>query len=158
MGLADEHRIAIAGGSSGGYTALCALTFQTGFAAGASYFGISDAEALCRNTHKFESHYLDWLIGPYPQAREVYHQRSPIHFADLISSPIIFFQGEEDAVVPPEQTALMAETLQARGIPYACLLFAGEQHGFRRAETVKRALDAELYFYGIHLLRQTLRF
>src|SRR5207253_8822751 len=101
---------------------------------------------------------LDWLIGPYPQAREVYHQRSPIHFADLISSPIIFFQGEEDAVVPPEQTALMAETLQARGIPYACLLFAGEQHGFRRAETVKRALDAELYFYGIHLLRQTLRF
>ena len=157
-GLAGKSKILIAGGSSGGYTALCALARDRAFAAGASYFGVSDAAALCRDTHKFESHYLDWLIGPYPEAEEVYRQRSPVHLAGNISAPVIFFQGEEDAIVPPAQTELMVKTLHARGVPFAFLLFAGEQHGLRRAENIKRALDAELYFYASHLLRRELRF
>jgi dipeptidyl aminopeptidase/acylaminoacyl peptidase len=145
----DGARIVITGGSAGGYTTLAALTFRNFFQAGGSHYGVSDTEALVRDTHKFESRYLDWLIGPYPAQQAVYRERSPIHHAERLSVPVIFFQGEEDRIVPPNQTALMVEALQRRKIPVGYLLFAGEQHGFRQAENIKRALDAELYFYSI---------
>jgi dipeptidyl aminopeptidase/acylaminoacyl peptidase len=132
----------------GSYTTLCALTFHDVFAAGASYFGVADAETLARDTHKFESRYLDSLIGPYPQAAELYRQRSPIHHTELLSCPVILLQGLEDAVVPPAQAERMASSLEAKGIPHAYLAFDGEQHGFRGASTIRRALEAELYFYG----------
>jgi dipeptidyl aminopeptidase/acylaminoacyl peptidase len=147
-GLADPKRLAIRGGSAGGYTTLCALTFHDLFAAGASYFGVADAESLARDTHKFESRYLDRLIGPYPQAAELYRERSPIHHTDQLSCPVILLQGLEDAVVPPAQAERMAGALDAKGIPYAYLAFEGEQHGFRKAENIRRSLEAELYFYG----------
>ena len=145
----------ISGGSAGGYTTLRALTPEDGatFSAGASYYGVSDLEALARDTHKFESRYLDWLIGPYPRDREIYAERSPINHADRLSAPVIFFQGSADRVVPPNQTERMVAALKARGVPVGYLLFEGEQHGFRRAETIKRALDAELYFYALLVLR-----
>ncbi len=148
QGLADPKRLAIRGGSAGGYTTLCALTFHDVFAAGASYFGVADAETLARDTHKFESRYLDGLIGPYPQAADLYRQRSPIHHTGLLSCPVILLQGLQDAVVPPAQAEQMAAALDAKGIPYAHLTFEGEQHGFRRASSIRRALEAELYFYG----------
>lgn len=148
QGFADAKRLAIRGGSAGGYTTLCALTFHDTFAAGASYFGVADAETLARDTHKFESRYLDGLIGPYPQAAELYRQRSPIHHTELLSCPVILLQGLQDAVVPPAQAEQMAAALDAKGIPYAYLAFEGEQHGFRRAPNIRRALEAELYFYG----------
>ena len=144
----DGDRLAIRGGSAGGYTTLCALVFHDDFAAGASYYGVADCEALATDTHKFESRYLDGLIGPYPEAREVYRQRSPIHYADELSCPVILFQGLEDRVVPPEQAERMAEALHAKGLPFAYLAFEGEQHGFRKAETILRTLEAELYFYS----------
>lgn len=147
-GEVDGERLIIRGGSAGGYTTLSALTFREVFKAGASYYGVSDLEALARETHKFESRYLDRLIGPYPERRELYRQRSPIHFTDRLSCPVIFFQGLEDRVVPPDQAETMVEALRARGLPVAYVPFAGEQHGFRRAESIKRALDAELYFYA----------
>jgi dipeptidyl aminopeptidase/acylaminoacyl peptidase len=147
-GLADAERLAIRGGSAGGYTTLCALTFHRRFRAGAVYFGVSDLEALARDTHKFEAHYLERLIGPYPQRKERYHERSPIHHADRLSCPVIFFQGLEDKVVPPDQTEKMVNALRARKISVAYMLFEGEQHGFRRAENIRRALEAELYFYS----------
>jgi dipeptidyl aminopeptidase/acylaminoacyl peptidase len=150
-GRVDGRRMAIRGGSAGGYTTLCALTFHDVFATGASYYGISDLEALVRDTHKFESRYLDGLIGPYPARQDLYHDRSPIHFADRLSVPIAFFQGAEDPVVPPNQAEAMVEALKAKGLPFQYLLFDGEQHGFRRAQTIKRTLDAELYFYSIFL-------
>ncbi len=146
--LADGQRLAIRGGSAGGYTTLCALTFGDDFNAGASYFGVSDAEALAQETHKFESRYLDNLFGPYPEQREIYVERSPIHFADRLNCPLILFQGLEDRVVPPNQAETMFEAVKAKGIPVAYLPFEGEQHGFRRAENIKRTLEAELYFYG----------
>jgi dipeptidyl aminopeptidase/acylaminoacyl peptidase len=145
---ADAKRVAISGGSAGGYTVLCALTFHDLFKAGASYYGISDLEALARDTHKFESRYLDRLVGPYPAKRELYRSRSPIHFADRLSCPVIFFQGLEDRVVPPNQTERMVAALRSKGIPVAYLAFEGEQHGFRQADNIKAALDAELYFYS----------
>jgi dipeptidyl aminopeptidase/acylaminoacyl peptidase len=148
QGLADPERLAIRGGSAGGYTTLCALTFYDAFAAGASYFGVADAETLARDTHKFESRYLDGLIGPYPQAAELYRERSPIHHTELLSCPVILLQGLEDAVVPPAQAARMAGALDAKGIAYAYLAFEGEQHGFRQASSIRRALEAELCFYG----------
>ncbi len=148
QGRVDPARVAISGGSAGGYTVLCALTFHDVFTAGASHYGISDLEALAKDTHKFESRYLDRLIGPYPQQRDLYRERSPIYFADCLSCPIIFFQGLEDAVVPPDQAKRMAQALASKGLPVAYVPFAGEQHGFRRAENIKRAMDAELYFYG----------
>ncbi len=148
LGMADGQRLAIRGGSAGGYTTLCVLTFRDEFRAGASHFGVSDVEALARDTHKFESRYLDNLIGPYPEQRELYLQRSPIHFTDQLNCPLILFQGLEDRVVPPSQAELMFAALQAKGIPVAYLPFEGEQHGFRRAENIKRVLEAELYFYG----------
>ena len=147
-GLVDKERLAIRGSSAGGYTTLCALTFHTMFRAGAVYYGVSDLEALARDTHKFEAHYLDRLIGPYTTCRDLYRERSPIHHADKLSCPVIFFQGLEDKVVPPEQTEKMVNALRVRNIPVAYVPFEGEQHGFRRAENIRRALEAEFYFYS----------
>ena len=147
-GLADDARLMIAGGSAGGYTALCALAFRDAFAAGASHYGVSDVEALARETHKFESRYLERLIGPYPERADLYRQRSPIHSTDRLSCPVIFFQSLEDEVVPPNQAETMFEALKDKGLPVAYVPFEGEQHGFRRAENIRRALDGELYFYS----------
>ncbi len=148
LGRVDRDRLAIAGGSAGGYTTLCALTFRDIFKAGASYYGVSDPEALAQETHKFESRYLDGLIGPYPERRDLYQARSPIQFTDRLSCPVIFLQGLEDKIVPPNQAEAMVEALRQKGLPVAYVAFEGEQHGFRRSETIKRALDCELYFYG----------
>jgi dipeptidyl aminopeptidase/acylaminoacyl peptidase len=145
---ADARRLAITGGSAGGYTTLCALTFHDVFRAGASHYGVSDLEALAKETHKFESRYLDRLVGPWPEAAALYRARSPIHHVDRLFCPIIFFQGLEDAVVPPNQAELMVEALRRKGLPVAYLTFPGEQHGFRKAETVQTVLRAELAFYG----------
>jgi dipeptidyl aminopeptidase/acylaminoacyl peptidase len=147
-GLVDGGRLMITGGSAGGYTTLCALSFRDTFAAGASHFGISDAEALARETHKFESRYLDRLIGPYPGRADLYLERSPIHSTEQLSCPVIFFQGLEDEVVPKEQAERMFDALREKGLPVSYVPFEGEQHGFRRAENIKRALDGELYFYS----------
>ena len=147
-GEADGDRLAIRGGSAGGYTTLSALTFRDAFRAGASYYGVSDLEALAKETHKFESRYLDGLIGPYPERRDLYLERSPIHFTERISCPMILFQGLEDRVVLPNQAEMMVEALREKGLPIAYIAFEGEQHGFRRAENIKRALDGELYFYS----------
>jgi dipeptidyl aminopeptidase/acylaminoacyl peptidase len=157
---ADQQRLMISGGSAGGYTTLCALTpeGEKTFSAGASYYGVSDLEALARDTHKFESRYLDWPIGPYPQEQKIYAERSPINHVERLSAPVIFFQGAEDRVVPPSQTELMVAALKARGVPVGYFLFDGEQHGFRKAEKIRRALDAELYFYAMLILRSGLRF
>lgn len=144
----DGSKLAITGGSAGGYTVLAALTFHDVFTAGASHYGISDMEALAGDTHKFESRYTDNLIGPYPEARDVYRERSPIHYTEQLKTPVILLQGLEDKVVPPDQSERIFKALKDRGIPVAYLPFAGEGHGFRRAETVVRALEAELYFYG----------
>ncbi|MEB3214276.1 MAG: S9 family peptidase [Leptolyngbyaceae bacterium] len=148
QGKADGDRLMIDGGSAGGYTTLAALTFRDTFKAGASYYGVSDAEALAQDTHKFESRYLDSLIGPYPEQKARYVERSPIHFTDQLACPVIFFQGDEDKIVPPNQAEMMVDALKAKGLPVAYVLFEGEQHGFRKAENIKRALDAELYFYS----------
>jgi len=147
-GEVDEKRTAIRGGSAGGYTTLAALTFRDIFEAGVSYFGVSDLEALARDTHKFESRYLDRMVGPYPGARDLYLERSPINHVERLSCPVIFFQGDEDKVVSPDQAETMVNALRRKGIPTAYILFQGEQHGFRKAENIKRALDAELYFYS----------
>jgi dipeptidyl aminopeptidase/acylaminoacyl peptidase len=147
-GEADRSRLTIRGSSAGGYATLCALVFHDAMAAGASYYGIADTETLARDTHKFEARYLDSLIGPYPECAELYRERSPIHFTERLQAPVILFQGLEDEVVPPNQAEAMAAALAANGVPHAHLAFAGEQHGFRRAETKIRCLEAELYFYG----------
>ncbi|HSF72380.1 MAG TPA: S9 family peptidase, partial [Microcoleus sp.] len=147
-GLVDGERMAIAGGSAGGYTTLCALTFRDVFKAGASYYGVSDLEALATDTHKFEARYLDGLIGSYPERKDLYVARSPIHSAKRLSCPVIFFQGLEDKVVPPNQAEMMVEILKAKGLPVAYVAYEGEQHGFRRAENIKRTLDGEFYFYS----------
>ncbi len=147
-GEVDRERTAIRGGSAGGYTTLAALTFRDVFKAGASYYGVSDLEALAKDTHKFESRYLDRIVGPYPSRRDLYLERSPINYVERLSCPVIFFQGDEDRVVPPDQAEVMVNALRQKGIPVAYILFKGEQHGFRKAENIKRALDAELYFYS----------
>jgi dipeptidyl aminopeptidase/acylaminoacyl peptidase len=147
-GEADDNRLMITGGSAGGYTTLCALTFRDRFKAGASHYGVSDCEALAKETHKFESRYLDGLIGPYPERVDLYRERSAIHHVDRLSCPIIFFQGLEDKVVLPNQAEMMVDALRAKGLPVAYVPFEGEQHGFRRAENIKRALDGEIYFYS----------
>jgi len=149
--LVDPRRLAIRGGSAGGYTTLCALTFHDLFAVGASYYGVADAEALAAETHKFESRYCDRLIGPYPAAREVYLARSPIHHTDQLACPMILFQGLDDRVVPPAQAEQMVAALRAKGLPFAYIAFEGEGHGFRQAANQRRALEAELYFYA-HIL------
>jgi dipeptidyl aminopeptidase/acylaminoacyl peptidase len=148
IGAADGNRLAIRGGSAGGYTTLCALTFRNAFKGGASHYGISDLEALAKDTHKFESRYLDRLIGLYPERRDLYVERSPIHFTDRLNCPMILFQGLEDKVVPPNQAEKMVEAVRAKKLPVAYLTFEGEQHGFRNAENIKRVLEAELYFYS----------
>jgi dipeptidyl aminopeptidase/acylaminoacyl peptidase len=144
----NPDKIAIAGGSAGGYTTLCALTFHDFFKAGASYYGISDLEAMAVDTHKFESRYLDKLIAPYPDGKDIYHERSPLHFTERLSCPVILLQGLEDKVVTPNQAEMMVESLRAKGIPVAYVPFEGEQHGFRQSGNIKRALEAELYFYS----------
>ena len=146
-GWADPDRLVVRGSSAGGFTVLCALAFHDVFAAGASYYGIGDLEALRAETHKFESHYDQSLIGPYPERRELYVARSPLHAVERIRRPVIFFQGLDDRIVPPGQASAMAAALRARGIRVEHLAFAGEGHGFRRAETIVRALEAELAFY-----------
>ena len=148
QGQVDSNRIAIKGGSAGGYTTLCALTYHDFFKAGASYYGIGDLEALATDTHKFESRYLDGLVGKYPEEMETYRHRSPIHAIDLLNCPIIIFQGLDDKVVPPNQAEAMIRALKSKGIPVAYVPFDGEGHGFRKSQNIKRALDAELYFYG----------
>jgi dipeptidyl aminopeptidase/acylaminoacyl peptidase len=149
QGKADPKRLIIRGGSAGGYTALAALVFHPGvFTAAASYYGISDLEVLQQDTHKFESRYNDSLVGPYPEARELYRARSPIHFVDRLSCALILLQGLEDKVVPPNQSEMMAEAARKKGLPVAYLAFEGEQHGFRKATTIVRSLEAELFFYG----------
>jgi len=147
-GLVDGGRLAITGGSAGGYTTLACLTFRNVFAAGASHFGVSDCELLAQETHKFESRYLDKLIGPYPDRRDLYVKRSPIHHLGGLNCPVIFFQGLEDEIVPPNQAETMYEALKNKGVATAYLPFAGEQHGFRRAENIRRAIEAELLFFG----------
>ena len=148
-GSVDGARVAIRGGSAGGFTVLAALAFHPGeFAAGASHYGIADLEALARDTHKFESRYLDRLIGPYPEARDVYVARSPIHHLDRLATPLIVLQGLDDEVVPPNQAQMIVDALAARGLPHAYLAFAGEGHGFRQGPNIIRALEAEAYFYS----------
>ncbi len=147
-GLVDGERLAITGGSAGGYTTLCAVAFRDTFKAGASHYGIGDLETFAQDTHKFESRYMEQLVGPYPQERERYYQRSPIHFAERIACPLIIFQGLDDKVVPPNQAEDMVAALHKNGTPYAYVPFEGEGHGFRNGKHIKRALEAELYFYS----------
>ena len=147
-GRVDRARMAIHGGSAGGYTVLCAVTFGTVFATGASYYGVADVGALARDTHKFESRYTDGLVGPWPEARARYEERSPIFHTDRLATPLIIFQGLDDQVVPPNQAEMMVDALRSRGVPVAYLAYEGEQHGFRRAENIVRTAEAELYFYG----------
>ncbi len=150
-GEADGERLAIEGGSAGGYTTLAALTFKEVFKAGASLYGVSDLDALARETHKFESRYLDGLVGPYPERQDLYEERSPINHTERLSCPLILFQGLEDQIVPPSQAEMMFEAVRSKGIPAAYIPFEGEQHGFRRAENIKKVLEAELYFYSMVL-------
>lgn len=147
-GEVDDQRLTIRGGSAGGYTTLCALVFFDEMSAGASYFGVADLESLTQDTHKFESRYLDRLIGPYPEEQELYRSRSPVHFANQIHCPVILFQGTEDQVVPPAQAEIMAASMKENGIPYAHITYEGEGHGFRKAQNIQHALETELAFYG----------
>jgi len=147
-GNVDRQRLAIRGGSAGGFTTLAALAFRDVFTAGASHYGVCDLEALARETHKFESHYLEKLVGPYPARADLYRERSPIYAVERLSCPIIFFQGLEDRIVPPNQAEKMVTALKKKGLPVAYLAYEGEQHGFRQAKNIKRTLDAELYFYS----------
>jgi dipeptidyl aminopeptidase/acylaminoacyl peptidase len=147
-GRADPKRIAIHGGSAGGFTVLAALSQSDVFSAGGDFYGVADLEALARDTHKFESRYLDGLIGPWPEAKAIYDARSPINHLAGFSAPLIILQGAEDPIVPPNQAHMIRDALKAKGTPVAYLEFAGEGHGFRRAENIIRAKEAELYFYG----------
>ncbi len=148
QGLADRARVAIHGGSAGGFTVLAALARTDVFRAGASFYGVADLGALARDTHKFESRYLDNLVGPWPQARAVYEERSPLSHLEGFSAPLIIFQGADDPIVPPNQAHMILDALRSRGQPVAYLEFAGESHGFRKAETLVASKEAELYFYG----------
>ena len=148
QGLADPARLTISGGSAGGYTTLCALTFRDVFAAGASHFGVGDLAALARDTHKFESRYLDLLVAPWPDGVAVYDERSPVHFVDRVRTPVLVLQGADDRVVPQAQADDLVAALARNKVPYAYILFQGEGHGFRRAENRRRSLEAELSFYA----------
>jgi dipeptidyl aminopeptidase/acylaminoacyl peptidase len=148
QGKANPEKMVIRGGSAGGYTTLACLAFNDVFRCGASLYGVSDLALLVRDTHKFESRYLDRLVGPYPQAEAVYRQRSPIFHLDGFDRPVILLQGLEDKIVPPNQAELILESLKKRGVPVAYVPFEGEQHGFRKAENIIRAYEAELYFYS----------
>ena len=147
-GDVDPQRLMIRGGSAGGFTVLAALALHDVFAAGASRYGVADLEALAADTHKFESRYLDRLVGPYPEARDTYLARSPINHLDGFTAPMIVLQGDEDEIVPPSQSEMIVEALEAKGVPVAYLLFEGEQHGFRKAANIVAALEAELAFFG----------
>jgi dipeptidyl aminopeptidase/acylaminoacyl peptidase len=148
-GRVDPARMAIRGGSAGGYTTLAALTLRPGvFSAGASHYGVADLAALAADTHKFESRYLDGLVAPYPEGAAVYAERSPITHVDALDTPLAVFQGDEDRIVPPKQAEAIVAALREKGVPHAYLLFPGEQHGFRRAENIRTALDGELSFYA----------
>jgi dipeptidyl aminopeptidase/acylaminoacyl peptidase len=148
-GRVDPARLAIRGGSAGGFTTLAALTLRPGvFTAGASHFGVADLAALAADTHKFESRYLDGLVAPWPEGADVYAERSPITHVDALDTPLAVFQGDEDRVVPPEQAEVLVAALREKHVPHAYLLFAGEQHGFRKAENIRAALDGELSFYA----------
>ena len=146
-GMVDPERLVIRGGSAGGLTTLCALTFHDVFKAGASYYGVSDLAGLDADSHKFESHYNDYLIGPKPDAERLYQERSPINHADKLKRPMIFFQGLDDKVVPPQQSEVMVQALKQSGVPVAYMTLEGEGHGFRKADSIVRTLEAELYFY-----------
>jgi dipeptidyl aminopeptidase/acylaminoacyl peptidase len=148
LGEVDEKKLAISGGSAGGYTTINSLTFRDTFKAGASYYGISDLETFVKDTHKFESRYLEWLIGCYPEKKDLYYQRSAINFLNQLDVPMIFFQGLDDEIVPPNQAELIVEALRKKGRPVAYLPFEGEQHGFRQAKNIKRSLETELFFYS----------
>ena len=148
QGAVDKDRLIMSGSSAGGYTTLCALTFHDEFKAGASYYGISDLEALVADTHKFESRYLDGLVGDYLELRSLYRDRSPIHFVEKLSCPVIFFQGVDDKIVLPNQAEKMVDALRRRSVPVAYVEFAGEGHGFRQADTIRKSIESELYFYG----------
>ena len=148
QGLVDPDRMAIRGGSAGGYTTLCALTFGDVFSAGASHYGVSDLELLATDTHKFEARYLDRMVGPYPEKKDTYQARSPIQHIAKLSRPAIFFQGLDDKVVPPNQTERMVQAMRDKGLPVAYVAFEGEGHGFRQGQHVRRALEAEFYFYS----------
>merc|ERR1711865_51796 len=147
-GLADPDGLCIDGGSAGGYTTLGALTFRDVFKAGCSLYGVGDLTALARDTHKFESRYLDGLIGSYPEDESIYEERSPIEHADQLACPILLLQGDEDKIVPPNQAKTMHEALKRKGIPTCLKIYEGEQHGFRKAANKEDALDSELSFYG----------
>ena len=147
MGAVDPERLVIRGGSAGGLTTLCALTFHDVFKAGASYYGVSDLAGLDADSHKFESHYNEYLIAPKPEAAALYLERSPINHADKLTRPMIFFQGLDDKVVPPPQSEVMVEALRKSGVPVAYMTLEGEGHGFRKADSIVRTLEAELYFY-----------
>ncbi|HUN24829.1 MAG TPA: prolyl oligopeptidase family serine peptidase [Steroidobacteraceae bacterium] len=148
IGRVDPQRIAIRGGSAGGFTVLAALAFHDVFRAGANYYGVSDLEALARETHKFESRYLDRLVAPLPEGREIYAARAPIRHLERFHAPLITFQGVEDRIVPPSQSRAIVAALERKGVPAVYIEFAGEQHGFRKAESIVRSLEAELAFYG----------
>ena len=148
QGRVDGERLVITGSSAGGYTTLAALTFRNTFKAGASYYGVSDLEVLAKDTHKFESRYLDRLVGKYPEEKAIYQERSPIHYPEQLDCPVIFFQGLKDKVVPPNQAEMMFQAIKHKGLPVAYILFEEEGHGFRIAENIKQALDSEFYFYA----------
>ncbi|NQW19959.1 MAG: S9 family peptidase [Chloroflexi bacterium] len=147
-GQADTNRLAIKGGSAGGYTTINALTFHNRFAVGATYYGIADLSVFIGDTHKYESRYLDSLIGPYPESKQLYYDRSAINFTDQLSCPMIILQGLEDKIVPPSQAEIMAGALRDKSIPFSLMMFEGEQHGFRQSKNIKASLEGELYFYG----------
>ncbi|HEX7760885.1 MAG TPA: prolyl oligopeptidase family serine peptidase [Caulobacteraceae bacterium] len=147
-GRVDPARVAIHGGSAGGFTVLAALAQSEVFAAGADFYGVSDLAALARDTHKFESRYLDNLVGPYPEAEDIYEARSPLSHLDGFSAPLIIFQGADDPIVPPNQAHMILDALRERQQPVAYIEYAGEGHGFRKAENIINAKQAELYFYG----------
>ena len=153
QGRVDQLRAVIKGGSAGGFTTLVALTFHDFFKAGSCHYGIGNLETLAQETHKFESHYLDWLIGPYPEQAEVYRERSPAFHADRLSTPVIFFHGEDDPVVPPNQSLEMAESIKAKGLAFGCLLFMGEQHGIREKDNQRRVIEAEHDFLSFEVFR-----
>ena len=144
----DKEKMSIRGGSAGGYTTLAALTFRNVFSAGASYYGVSDLEALAKDTHKFESRYMDAMVGPYPENKAVYRERSPIFHSEKLSCPVILFQGLEDKIVLPNQAEMMVASLKDKKIPVAYIPFEGEQHGFRISKNIQRTLEAEPYFYS----------
>ena len=146
--LADPARLAVRGGSAGGFTTLAALTTSDAFHAGISQYGIADLEAMAKDTHKFESRYLDSLVGPYPQDRHIYFERSPINHLDQLSAPILLLQGIEDMVVPPQQAEMLADAARRKDLPVALIMFEGEGHGFRKAVTIKAAIEAQIYFLG----------